>query len=951
MHRTKQNITRQNIASGTGTTSVDLRNKSVHAKQVAKKLRKKKTNKPKLSRSARAARVQHRQKRQLAERMAQLRDTRMEVEMLSTTAGGSNPDVYSIAFNKAEYYSPHRNEEEPEEGKQQTKNVASKVLFSGRRSSVGFGSPRHIYGRKANILSRPSSSLSTSPSAVHNSSAEYMTNSPTLIRLQCQESKLEEEIRKINSTLAGMSSKPKNKPSSTTMNATSSPLRNIPTATEASLPLPKSRTTNDTNVTTTRLRLDTPRGRKTQLKQTREIESLKRGLDWEIQQFELSLNEFGTNKSSSSSNDDTMKITKDHVETKSSATHPLLSSFSLPMASKAIVEDSYFSDVLNHRLEQKEIIEGKTESNNGMGMVVQEAEIEGKTKLFTKDDTWEEKHEMKSEGKNEHTLNISKSLIDGNESRPARRSSTASLRQQMYVMRQEMQHLREQVDAMSPLLSPMNTHVRAAAKKITSTTDATKKSEDDTPISTPGSSKVNDVARLVSTINPNLPAVSRRRSMRMALATTSLGVETTVFQQRERREHENDVPSPITTATANVDISRLVENVEPTPKKDIQQADISEMNGLLISGTSTPICLIPHPSRRRASVTIHPPSTPNSPSSVDSTKKPKRGVTMWGMLRKSLSGQNDLKLPSHSPTQHGRQRSSTDPLAQIPKDLELQTETKKISRRVSIHFVPQSITRSILGEKSLVRDDSLLAQISDEGHASTAKNDYGITSSVAKEAPSENKATTSIFLDSIADSILKGGGKEPVLLKNPLRKTASRRRSLAIMDNLLAVGGAFAEPNGPNSEKTIVRGKATAAAAALTATEEPVMESSPQVPIIAPETKNNNSEHISPHYSSAPVDEFQATKDALAKQREKRASRRLSHYSEAKEYHVKHHHHHHHHNNHGNADTHRRVSVSNNGKKIVTGRVEEDDVDHLHHKRSFGQVEIADDTDKKKQYT
>ena len=38
--------------------------------------------------------------------------------------------------------------------------------------------------------------------------------------------------------------------------------------------------------------IDTPRGRKTQLKHTREIESLKRGLDWEIQQFELSLNEF-----------------------------------------------------------------------------------------------------------------------------------------------------------------------------------------------------------------------------------------------------------------------------------------------------------------------------------------------------------------------------------------------------------------------------------------------------------------------------------------------------------------------------------------------------------------------------------------------------------------------------------------------------------------------------------
>ena len=38
--------------------------------------------------------------------------------------------------------------------------------------------------------------------------------------------------------------------------------------------------------------VDTPRRRKKELKQTKQLESLKRGLDWEISQFEMSLNEF-----------------------------------------------------------------------------------------------------------------------------------------------------------------------------------------------------------------------------------------------------------------------------------------------------------------------------------------------------------------------------------------------------------------------------------------------------------------------------------------------------------------------------------------------------------------------------------------------------------------------------------------------------------------------------------
>ena len=86
----------QNKIQTNKSKSVDLRKKKQQIKSQ---------NKPAktLSRSERASRAKLRKRRQLAERMAQLRDTRFEVEQLSAK-GSAN--VYSVAFKQADYNSP-----------------------------------------------------------------------------------------------------------------------------------------------------------------------------------------------------------------------------------------------------------------------------------------------------------------------------------------------------------------------------------------------------------------------------------------------------------------------------------------------------------------------------------------------------------------------------------------------------------------------------------------------------------------------------------------------------------------------------------------------------------------------------------------------------------------------------------------------------------------------------
>ena len=61
------------------------------------------------------------------------------------------------------------------------------------RSSVGFGSPRHIFTFGQVDSRGPTIAQATTNPAI--------VNSPTLLRLQMQEQKLEDEIRKINKAL------------------------------------------------------------------------------------------------------------------------------------------------------------------------------------------------------------------------------------------------------------------------------------------------------------------------------------------------------------------------------------------------------------------------------------------------------------------------------------------------------------------------------------------------------------------------------------------------------------------------------------------------------------------------------------------------------------------------------------------------------------------------------
>ena len=284
--------------SSSSSSSSSRQERAVGSKGMKKALARKKP----LTREERESRAKFRKKRQLAERMAQLRDTRMEVEQLSRTAG-SSPNAYSVAFKRANYHTAlppavasagKETMKKKEEMKKERSTYhqahssspsspsSSNSPTRERTPSVGFGSPRHIYDV---TFQKESSSTSTfaSPSSFTPSSSlprrmlSRPMNSPTLMRLQRQESKLEEEIRKINATLTTLSTKKYNTmvPTITTSSPSSISAESKTIAPRAAV-----------------IQNDTPRGRRRQLKQTREVESLKRGLDWEIQQFEMSLKEF-----------------------------------------------------------------------------------------------------------------------------------------------------------------------------------------------------------------------------------------------------------------------------------------------------------------------------------------------------------------------------------------------------------------------------------------------------------------------------------------------------------------------------------------------------------------------------------------------------------------------------------------------------------------------------------